>query len=401
MANSKQKAMAAVLTAGLLVHLVPVASLATSQVTITPEEPKANSNIVIEEARDAGTVKTEGDGYTSIVILDGTEKPEVPMFTGEKEANYTEQVAPAKKYYPYEITNVDEDGDMLIVKSFRLKEEINPEELVETNINRKDHPYKRRDILMKQLKGTTDEIEASKTITITTDTKDKSVIANQMPSEEFYNEDGYKGQLYIDKASVEVVPGEKQNYSYTLKDVREYTNLDRMDTNSIAKTVNKNGVTLKLNDIDWQPMGSTVNGSGEIVSNYKAIARYSGAAYGTNVKNYTATAQYVGTVTKENPGDYIYSVIYAPLTENELRDLNIKLAEENKKDTEISAETKFYTLIFLLAAVAMGIFIYRNRKYAAEQAELERERKEQEQEITYEEVEIPEDSEITSVDEEK
>ena len=114
--------------------------------------------------------------------------------------------------------------------------------------------------------------------------------------------------------SIECEVSGTSSYSYPIIEKREYTGLNRNDPSLIEKSINKNGATLTLSDISWVPMGSTISGE-SIVSTYKAVATYSGTGYGSKADGYIVTAEYRGTVTKEVSGDYIYSIIYAPVEE--------------------------------------------------------------------------------------
>lgn len=72
----------------------------------------------------------------------------------------------------------------------------------------------------------------------------------------------------------------------------------------------KNGVTLELESVDWQVMGTTPV-DGTLVPNlYKAVAIYSGRATGSKPSGYTATLLYSGEVIKSIPGRQQVSVVY-------------------------------------------------------------------------------------------
>ena len=99
------------------------------------------------------------------------------------------------------------------------------------------------------------------------------------------------------------------SYSYTLKDTREYTGLDRNDPYYIPKSAEKNGVTLTLADVQWIPMASAGDNS-EVPSLYKATAVYTGTAWGSKADGYLVTASYTGEATKTEEGQKMVSIVY-------------------------------------------------------------------------------------------
>ena len=130
-----------------------------------------------------------------------------------------------------------------------------------------------------------------------------------------YREDGFVGTLVLDKDSIKTAEAGTSNYSYQMKEVKEFSNLDRNDLAYIPKTAEKNGVTLKLADVEWIPMASGADNS-EVPSLFKANATYTGTAWGSKADGYTVTANYTGEVSKATEGQVMYSIVYeevAPL----------------------------------------------------------------------------------------
>lgn len=272
-------------------------------------------------------VQESGDGYSSITIYDGVSPVTAPQYTGEMQGDFQNigEQPKSPRYYPFEITNVDERGTWLVVKSYEVPADVNADDLIETNMIREGKRYEARDILKKKTPGNVDSREASKKVTITSDTKDTKKIREKLDDTTFYSEGGYEGYLTLDEASITAEVSSTSNYSYNLTEKKEYTGLEKNDPSLIEKTITKNGVTLTLGDVNWVSMGSTVSGN-SIVSTYKAVATYTGVAYGSKADGYIVNANYKGTATKHVEGDCIYSIIYAPIVETPEPP-----AEENKK----------------------------------------------------------------------
>ena len=113
----------------------------------------------------------------------------------------------------------------------------------------------------------------------------------------------------LDSSGITAEESGRQSYSYTINDSREYTGLASNDPYLVPKEVNKDGVTLALNDIQWTPTGVKPDGSGQPAS-YTATASYSGKGWGSKVTGYTATLPYSGEVIKEIPGKVQYTLVY-------------------------------------------------------------------------------------------
>ena len=306
MATVKRKIGTALLAA-VLAASMSVTAFAAESYTV-PDNAKGGTPSLLQQS---------GDGYSSITIYDGVEEVKGPQYTGGMQGDFSQVGQPnPTKYYPFEITNIDEQGTWLVVKSYEVPEGVDAQnELVEHDMIRNGTRYEARDILLKKTPGNTDSREASKKVTITSGTKDKTKLMAQLEETTFYAEAGYEGYLKLDPDSIKTEVSSTTNYSYPITEKKEYTNLDRNDPSLLEKTITKNGVTLKLGDVNWMSMGSTVSGS-SIVSSYKAVATYTGTAYGSKADGYIVTANYTGVATKEVAGDYIYSIIYAPATES-------------------------------------------------------------------------------------
>lgn len=309
MATRNRKFCAAVLAAALAVSMSVTAFAADESggSITTPSNTGGGTPTLVQES---------GDGYSSITIYDGVSHVTPPQYTGEMQGDFQNigEQTKTPRYYPFEITNVDEKGTWLVVKSYEVPADVNVDDIIEMNMVRDGKQYEARDILQKKTPGNVDSREANKKVTIASDTKNKQEVLKKLDSTTFYSEGGYEGYLELDEESVTTETSGTSNYSYNLTEKKEYTGLEKNDPSLIEQSIVKNGVTLKLSDVNWVSMGSTVNGN-SIVSTYKAVATYSGVAYGSKADGYIVHANYKGTATKHVDGDIIYSIIYAPTIE--------------------------------------------------------------------------------------
>ena len=251
-------------------------------------------------AEEPQTVVNTENGGASISITDITPREEQ-----EDETESSFQTG----YYPIAIETAEDAGVRLLVKTFLVPEGTDPQALVEEGLTRRGVAYQVSDILMRELEGDTQTKPVTKTVTTPAETDDTEELLTLLSPILEYGEDGYAGTLSLDPSSISAKAADTTSYSYTLKDTREYTGLDRNDPYYIPKSAEKNGVTLTLADVQWTPMASAGDNS-EVPSLYKATAVYTGTAWGSKADGYLVTASYTGEATKTEEGQKMVSIVY-------------------------------------------------------------------------------------------
>ena len=94
---------------------------------------------------------------------------------------------------------------------------------------------------------------------------------------------------------------EPAGYGSSTKEVsatRSYPNLTGQDTQYIPKSIEENGRTLTLQEIQWQTDNTATTDGYALGDRYTAIATYTGSATSSYVTGYTVTAEYTGTVSR-------------------------------------------------------------------------------------------------------
>lgn len=253
-------------------------------------------------AEEPQTVVNTENGGASISITDITPREEQEQ---EDETESSFQTG----YYPIAIETAEDAGVRLLVKTFLVPEGTDPQALVEESLTRRGITYQVSDILLRELKGDSQTKPVTKTVTTPAETDDTEELLTLLSPTLEYGEDGYAGALFLDPSSISAKVADTTSYSYTLKDTREYTGLDRNDPYYIPKSAEKNGVTLTLADVQWTPMASAGDNS-EVPSLYKATAVYTGTAWGSKADGYLVTASYTGEATKTEEGQKMVSVVY-------------------------------------------------------------------------------------------
>lgn len=251
-------------------------------------------------AEEPQTVVNTENGGASISITDITPREEQ-----EDETESSFQTG----YYPIAIETAEDAGVRLLVKTFLVPEGTDPQALVEESLTRRGITYQVSDILLRELKGDSQTKPVTKTVTTPAETNDTEELLTLLSPTLEYGKDGYAGTLSLDPSSISAKAADTTSYSYTLKDTREYTGLDRNDPYYIPKSAEKNGVTLTLADVRWTPMASAGDNS-EVPSLYKATAVYTGTAWGSKADGYLVTASYTGEATKTEEGQKMVSIVY-------------------------------------------------------------------------------------------
>lgn len=251
-------------------------------------------------AEEPQTVVNTENGGASISITDITPREEQ-----EDETESSFQTG----YYPIAIETAEDAGVRLLVKTFLVPEGTDPQALIEESLTRRGITYQVSDILLRELEGDAQTKPVTKTVTTPAETDDTEELLTLLAPTLAYSEDGYTGALSLDPSSISAKAADTTSYSYTLKDTREYTGLDRNDPYYIPKSAEKNGVTLTLADVQWTPMASAGDNS-EVPSLYKATAVYTGTAWGSKADGYLVTASYTGEATKAEEGQQMVSIVY-------------------------------------------------------------------------------------------
>lgn len=246
------------------------------------------------------TAYADGDNI-GITITDITPR--------EERKNETQNAYIAGGYFPLQIQTAEDEGVRLLIKTFVVPQGTSPQALIEEGLTRRGVEYQVSDILRQELEGSSESRQVSQTVTIPSETDETDKLLALLEPSISYNEDGYTGTLTLDRDSVRTEVSDTTGYSYTIQDTREYTGLARNDPYYIPKTAEKNGVTLRLADIQWTAANGGLDCQG-FPTRYNAAALYTGTGYGARAEGYLVRAAYTGEAVKTNVGDVMYSIVY-------------------------------------------------------------------------------------------
>ena len=127
---------------------------------------------------------------------------------------------------------------------------------------------------------------------------------------EYADEDGFHGQLKPDLENVKYYASGYTHKTMTKNGSQMYYNLSSMDTSQIPKSIWKDGIQLKLVDVQWIGDNRSASADTAVGNNFAAKGVYQGT-YQVNIPSgYTAEVLYKGIVEKEISEQTAYTVTY-------------------------------------------------------------------------------------------
>jgi hypothetical protein len=234
-----------------------------------------------------------------VISLSGTALAAAP-----EPAEQATETPPSIELYPHEVIVSRQEGMPYIEKVYTLTAADDPSQIPTDSFERGGFSYAIVDMLKKD--NTTEERKQhSETISIESVTNDMEQILLMLePKWQFSTEDGFSGTLSLDHTTIEVEAAGYSNRSYTVSATRTYPNLSDADLSLVPKTVEENGRTLTLADVDWQSdqSGGTLR--------YNATASYTGKASSKTATGYIVTAKYHGELVKTSCDEVIYTAVF-------------------------------------------------------------------------------------------
>ena len=202
----------------------------------------------------------------------------------------------AQVCYPTAVTR-SEDGTE-IRKFYDLGPQEDPAGIPRSDFEQDGFHYTMTDLLKQELPEH-ESRQHTETVSLESKSKDMESVLALLPQEkEFITEDGLSGVLTL---RLETVKVEVSGYGSSTKEIsatRSYPNLAGQDTQYIPKTIEDNGKTLTLQNINWQTDNTATLDSYALGDRYTAVATYTGTTTSSYVKGYTVTAEYSGTVSR-------------------------------------------------------------------------------------------------------
>ena len=208
-------------------------------------------------------------------------------------------IPPSPTVYPAEVRASEENGVARLEKVYYLTVRDDPTAIPTEDFDREGRHYTLLDVLKTDM-SETDVKDYAEVITLESATKDVGEIIKVLePELEVVTEDGYNGILKPDYTTITVEAAGYKTSSWTVSASRTYPNLSDADIALLPKSIEDNGRTLTLADVDWQDASTDYVDGDPLAVRYTAVATYTGTATSRKVTGYTVTVDYTGEVSND------------------------------------------------------------------------------------------------------
>ena len=201
-------------------------------------------------------------------------------------------VANPESLYPVDII-LDLDNRE-IRKVYDLSPSTDPSTLPMAAFERDGLEYSCTDILREVIIGTETQ-PLTQTETVESKKKDLETLLSLLPQErEVTTEEGFTGTLRLDLDSIETEVSGYGSSKQAVTATRNYPNLSDADTQYLPKTIEDNGRSLTLSDVQWQTDNTYNADDYEIGDGYTTTADYVGDVHRTGVTMIRYTIIFTG-----------------------------------------------------------------------------------------------------------
>ena len=211
--------------------------------------------------------------------------------------------------YPVNISETEENGYHIMVKTYALGPEEPPESIPTESFEKFGSTYTLSDILVKEVQMN-EKMEHMEVIEINTVSNVMDDVMKQIAPTIEYENDGFAGELALDVSTITCTVAGYKTSSHEVKKTREYPHLSDSDLSLIPKSITEGGTSYQLADVVFQPQNSVNVDYESIPTSYTAIATYSATTSSKKVTGYVTTAEYKGTISRESTGQIIYTAIF-------------------------------------------------------------------------------------------
>ena len=201
------------------------------------------------------------------------------------------------------------NGSQQLIKTYILSPDADPQALIEAPFELEGYTYTFADIV-KEENCVADTDRHTETVTLETTTNELSDILEQMAPTMEYDDGLYTGTLALDHTSIRTEASGYTTKSRKVSTTKTIGPVDRNDMSYVPATTVKDGVTLKLSDVDWQIIGTDVAWDSLAPTTYQAVATYTGTGYRKVPTDYTSTAEYFGEISYSRAESITYKVTY-------------------------------------------------------------------------------------------
>ena len=159
--------------------------------------------------------------------------------------------------YPTDIQLLEQGDRNYMYKTFTVNADSDPDLLVESAFSQGGYRYRFSEIIQRNHTPSSTEKAATESITLETDTDVADTVLDMFQERlPYVDDDGYQGSLFLIPESLHITEAGRSPYSYTVSETRKYSDLSRNDPSMVPKSIEKGGMPLSLQGIDWQVVSS-------------------------------------------------------------------------------------------------------------------------------------------------
>ena len=262
------------------------------------------------------------------------------------------------------------NGSQQLIKTYTLSPEADPQKLIEQPFELNGFLYTFA-VIVKAENRVEDHKYHIEQVTVETETNSLPEIQKQFTPTLEYNDGLYSGTLALDSSAILTEPSGYTSKSRTITEMKTIGPVDHNDMSYVPATTVKDGVTLKLADVDWQIIGTDVAGSSLAPTTYQAVATYTGTGYRKVPTGYTSTAEYFGEISYSRVESITYKVTYLgkeiPAEDAAFKESDLSTDGAQKNLIKEGGEKAQLVLPYigglaLLAIVALSMLLARSRR---------------------------------------
>ena len=246
-----------------------------------------------------------------------------------------------------EMESYERDGMVYIEKTYTIGAEEDISDVADGSFDLNGYSYHQIDMKSEPVVETEEKtVEELKKASVSSQGM-AQIIEKIGETIEYTDEDGFHGELKPDPESVKYYTSGYSSKTMTKTGSQMYYNLSSMDTSQIPKMIWRDGISLKLTDIQWVGDNRLASADTAVGNNFAAKGFYTGTYQVNMPSGYIAEVLYKGTVEKEISEQTAYTVTY----------VGEEIEPEGIFDT-MSVPIIVGILLFGAAAVAGGIYLY-------------------------------------------
>lgn len=211
---------------------------------------------------------------------------------------------------PISQTEAEINGEQILTQIYEVSIETRPETLIKENLEQNGFSYELISITKDEgtevpQKEVTDTVEIPLKATKEAAAREEAIQSMKASIE--WEQDGFKGILYVDPSTLELAPVNERTVKGTKSIQKSYTN-EYNDDAIIPQSISEGGYTWNYTAHSWTEVLDPEGGS--VPVGYQATVIYQRGTSSRTNDGYTASVEYSGIVSYGEPDTVTYTLVY-------------------------------------------------------------------------------------------